>query len=103
MGGKAGERRRGDGEGEVLVEVDAAVGEFAEGSLLLELYVAGRRSAMVFLLIAQIAIECNLRAWKLCVMSTYQQPPRRSVRDECQPCRDHPRGRAVTGTESELT
>ncbi len=32
-----GERGEGEGEGDVLVEVDAAVREFAEGSLLLEL------------------------------------------------------------------
>ncbi len=43
MGGgeEGGEGRGGRGEGDVLVEVDAAVGEFAEGSLLLELCSVG--------------------------------------------------------------
>lgn len=74
----------GRGGGKLLVEVDTAVGEFAEGSLLLELCFAGRRLAVVFLRLGHDARRVEvIKVWvvRLYAEVTYQQPPRRSATD----------------------
>ena len=51
------------GVGNVLVEVDATVGKFAEGPLLLEL--CGGRSGLVLIFAMRVVYRCRLTAMSL--------------------------------------